>query len=220
MAQPLTRHSRMARLRAAAQRALHPMRRRRATELLRAMPVPSHILVICHGNVCRSPVAAAILTRKLHDAGVSVTSAGLMPYKAAVPDASVQAAGRRGIDLAGHTAQRATHAMVAEADLVVVMQVSHARAARDYFGAPRRRIVLLGDCDPEPIARRSIADPMSGTAVDFDACYARIERCALVLADSLLDPVDSSSPATTRERAAVRALERRRPAWALTFSTG
>src|SRR5437763_427327 len=156
VAKLLTRRSRIAQLRAATERALHPIRRRRALDALRQMPTPQRILVLCHGNVCRSPVAAAVLARELGDADIDVSSAGLARFRAAMPQQSMEAALRMGIDLEGHKSQLATHAMVAAADLVVVMEASHARVVRDYFGTPRRSLILLGDCDPAPIDRRSI----------------------------------------------------------------
>jgi protein-tyrosine phosphatase len=207
MTQTLTRQGRIARLRVAAQRALHPMRRRRAIDLLKSMPKPTNVLVICHGNVCRSPLAAEVLARRLNDAGVSVVSAGLAPYKSSLPTASVEAAARRDIDISSHSAQRATHAMVAAADLVVVMEMSHARVVRDYFGASRRRIILLGDCDPGRIQRRSIPDPMGGTPAEFDSCYARIERCGRTLADVLLEvdtPLGADNSATATRGGSVK----------------
>src|SRR6185369_9657561 len=115
------------------------------------------------------------------------------PFRAATPEAAIAAARRRGIKLAKHKAQRATHAMVAEADLVVVMDESQQRVAREYFGAARRSIVLLGDCDPEPIECREIPDPINASAAEFDACYARIERCVATLAGILLAAADETT---------------------------
>ena len=48
-------------LRRVPSRVLHPLRRQRALRALRGRRRPASVLVICHGNVCRSPFAAALL---------------------------------------------------------------------------------------------------------------------------------------------------------------
>src|SRR2546427_12540743 len=52
------------RLLAVPARLLHPWRRRAARETLRTRALRS-ILVVCHGNICRSPVAAALLRQEI-----------------------------------------------------------------------------------------------------------------------------------------------------------
>src|SRR3989442_1774384 len=58
------------RLLAVPARLLHPWRRRAARETLRTRALRS-ILVVCHGNICRSPVAAALLRQALGPAGIN-----------------------------------------------------------------------------------------------------------------------------------------------------
>ena len=54
----------LTRVRHTPERLLHPLRRRRAAEALRRRPRPASVLVVCHGNICRSPFAAAALRWK------------------------------------------------------------------------------------------------------------------------------------------------------------
>src|SRR6266480_5816007 len=58
-------------------RLLHARRRREARGRL-AGRRPASVLVICHGNICRSPFAAALLARELAPHGIPVTSAGFI----------------------------------------------------------------------------------------------------------------------------------------------
>src|SRR5438046_10580226 len=58
-------------------RLLHARRRREARGRL-AGRRPASVLVICHGNICRSPFAAALLARELAPHGIPVTSAGFV----------------------------------------------------------------------------------------------------------------------------------------------
>src|SRR3989442_14519639 len=76
-------------LRRTPDRILHPLRRRRALEALLRRPRPA-TLIICHGNICRSPFAAALLGRALP--GLRVESAGV-PGPAPASPAGAPAAG-------------------------------------------------------------------------------------------------------------------------------
>lgn len=95
------------------------------------------ILVICTANICRSPLAAAMLASEAErragpDAPVRVPSSGLhgLAGEAAAPH-SADEARRRGLDLAGHVAQVTDPAGVERADLVLTMTERHrARVAR------------------------------------------------------------------------------------------
>lgn len=78
------------------------------------------LLVVCLGNICRSPLGAALLTRDLPT--VSVTSAGLAPAPGSPVDPHVaQLAQEAGLDLSAHRSQALTSDMVGSADLVLAM---------------------------------------------------------------------------------------------------
>jgi len=96
----------------------------------------SKILVVCTGNVCRSPVAEGLLRRALNerfgDDAPDVASAGTAAWEGsgAMPE-SVRAAAERGVDIADHVARLLTQALVAQADLLVGMAVEHRDAVGD-----------------------------------------------------------------------------------------
>jgi protein-tyrosine phosphatase len=89
----------------------------------------AEILVVCSGNICRSPIAEGLLRRALErrvgkDAP-GVSSAGTIAVDGGhATDASVAAAGELGIDIGGHRARRLS-ASLAEADLIVCMAAEH-----------------------------------------------------------------------------------------------
>jgi len=161
-------------------RVLHALRRRSAARRLTRLPPPKVVLFICHGNICRSPYAAA-WARRLLPAGTRVESAGFIGQNYPSPVEAVAAAGERGIDLTAHRSQRVTPELLEAAELVVVMD----RGQRDRIVSARpqlaSRTVLLGDLDPEPIARRAIHDPVFQTVEVFRSTYARVERCTRAL---------------------------------------
>jgi protein-tyrosine phosphatase len=160
-------------------RLLHPVRRRLAEGSLKGHPLPSSVLFVCHGNVCRSPYAEYIFRNSLSDSGkerMRIQSAGFIGPGRQPPDEALQAAQRRGIDMQAHRSQLIAESALRNADLVVVMAAEQARAFRAQFNA-RGSILILGDLDPESIDRRTIQDPWGCGAEIFDDCYARIDRC-------------------------------------------
>lgn len=85
------------------------------------------ILVVCTGNICRSPLGEAFLRRRLAaDGGNVVTSAGTDGRDGGpATEGSVLAGAERGVDLAEHRSRRLTAGQVRDADLVVGMERAH-----------------------------------------------------------------------------------------------
>lgn len=160
--------------RRAPERLLHPARRARARARLAAGPPPATVLVICQGNICRSPYAAGVLRRLVPP--IRVESAGFVgPHRPAAPEA-VDVAGARGVDLRRHRSRLASPGAVSGADLVMVMEPRQARALRT-IGRPKRPILILGDLDPGPVTERTIRDPVDQSRQVFAESYDRIDRC-------------------------------------------
>jgi protein-tyrosine phosphatase len=144
------------------------------------------LLVVCHGNVCRSPYLEYALRRELGpEAQVRVESAGFVGPGRGVPDASHLAGGGRGVDLAPHVSRLLTRELVATADVALVMSAAQAARLRADFGAPRGAIVVAGDLDPAPIETREVRDPWNKPVGVFHEVFDRLDRCARVLASAL-----------------------------------
>ena len=163
-------------------RMLHPLRQARTRDRLRRTGRPRHILVVCHGNICRSPYLASVLQRLLAD--VHVSSAGLVGPDRPVPDPGVAVASRRGVELGAHRSRVLTRDLVSGSDLAIVMEAGQARALVRQ-GMDVQRIVVAGDLDPMSSNQRSIEDPWGQQAEAFEASYDRLDRCARVLAEWL-----------------------------------
>lgn len=102
------------------------------------------ILVVCTGNVCRSPIAEGLLragfASRLGQDAPTVSSVGTMGWSGSGADPnSVEAAAERGVDISDHLARALTDHDVASATLVLAMSAEHAHAvlARDPEAAPR-----------------------------------------------------------------------------------
>ena len=88
------------------------------------------VLVVCVGNICRSPMAEAMLQHELKDkTDVSVTSAGLGSLAGhAASKHAVALMEERGLDISGHKARQLTPDLISDSDLILVMEAGHRRA--------------------------------------------------------------------------------------------
>ena len=162
-------------------RLLHRYRHRRARRQLRRVR-PRSILVVCHGNICRSPYLEAVLRSLLPD--VRVSSAGLVGPGRSVPAHGISVAHRRGLDLTVHRSRLLTREVLASVDLVIVMDEAQARYLVEGVGILEDRVIIAGDLDPLAGAR-GIRDPWLEPLEVFETSYARLDRCGAALAESL-----------------------------------
>src|SRR5210317_680157 len=135
-----------------------------------------HILVVCVGNICRSPMAEALLKRELRGQdGMTVESAGLGALVGhPASDYSVELMAEMGIDITGHRARQIHPDMVRDADLVLVMEAGHKRAIDDADPSARGKVYRLGEWQD-----RNIDDPYRQPKAAFaDALEDIIEGVA------------------------------------------
>lgn len=139
--------------------------------------------MVCQGNICRSPFAAALLVRQLQGCkpGVLVDSAGLLPAGRPSPPEAQATATRWDVDLAEHRSRELTPQLAHAADLIVVMEPPQRRAVRERTGRLWGDVMVLGDFDPRSMVPRAIADPIGGALAAYEESYARIARCTRVL---------------------------------------
>jgi protein-tyrosine phosphatase len=151
-----------------------------------ARGVPYRICMVCLGNICRSPMAAAVLTSRLADDGlhglVVVGSAGTGSWhvgQEADPRAKA-ALRRRGYDGAAHRARQFDRSWFGDLDLVLALDGDNVAALRRLAPDPesRSRVRLLRSfaADRDPRADSDVPDPYYGTEADFDDSLAIIER--------------------------------------------
>jgi len=170
------------RVRRTPERLLHAYRRRKALEALRGRPLPTTLLAVCHGNICRSPIAAALLGRELAPLGTDVQSAGFIGFNRPPPAEAVAAAERHSVSLSDHRSRLVTADLVRAADLIVVMDPTQRRLVCERFGRRPTDVLVLGDFDPAPVETRTIRDPVNQSREVFDEVYERIARCVRELA--------------------------------------
>lgn len=114
------------------------------------------ILVVCVGNICRSPMAEALLKNALRgEEKITVESAGLgalVGYPA--DDCALELMHERGLDISAHRARQIHPDMVRQADLVLVMEAGHKKAIDEADATARGKVYRLGEWQ-----NRDIDDP-------------------------------------------------------------
>jgi protein-tyrosine-phosphatase len=125
---------------------------------------PKQILLVCTGNICRSPLAAALLQRALAERGIEgigVCSAGTGAWDGAPVSEGAYLVGlERGLDLSGHRARLLTRELVEAADLVLTM-ARHHRARVDELGG-EGRVFVLGEYAGREGDAAEVSDPFGG----------------------------------------------------------
>jgi protein-tyrosine phosphatase len=165
--------------------ALHEWRRRRRGEPRLEAGTIRRVLVLCHGNICRSPFAAQLLAARLPR--LDVRSAGLAAVEGRPAEpAARQVAAVFGVDLGAHAARPLDAGQVDWADLILGMEGHHAAAVRRAWPSAGPKTHLLGDFLAAPPFR--IEDPWGLDDAVFRATFERIadavERLALRLAET------------------------------------
>lgn len=104
------------------------------------------VLVVCTGNVCRSPYVERRLRQELAGTGIEVSSAGTQALVGRDMDPESRARlSRAGADTHGFAARELTSGLLATADVVLAAAREHRAAAARLHPAALRRVVTLRD---------------------------------------------------------------------------
>ena len=133
----------------------------------------NNILVICTGNICRSPIGEALLARLLKEVeGVSVSSAGIgaVPNGKAHPN-SLNILAANGMDWSAHRGRQIIKPMLSQVDLILAMDHSHLEWIRERYPEYRGRTYLSGHWS----GSEEVSDPIRKAQTAFDAVYQQLE---------------------------------------------
>jgi protein arginine phosphatase len=135
------------------------------------------ILLVCTGNICRSPLAAALLERALKERGldaIEVCSAGTGAWDGAPVSEGAYLVGlERGLDLSAHRAQLLGREMVEAADLILTM-ARHHRARVDELGG-EGHVFVLGEYAGREGDEAEVSDPFGGDLDVYRDTCAELE---------------------------------------------
>ncbi|CAN5473668.1 low molecular weight phosphatase family protein [soil metagenome] len=115
------------------------------------------ILFVCTGNICRSPMAEALLRRRFEDVEepIVVHSAGFLFDGRAAEPGAIAALAKLDLDLGAHQAAKVTPEAVHRADLVLAMEQAHVRDLALLPGAELAKIFTF----PDAVARAEHVGP-------------------------------------------------------------
>src|SRR5712692_6463324 len=132
------------------------------------------VLLVCVGNVCRSPMAAVLLRQRLSRrvSAPAVESAGVAALVGEPADPmAVSLMNERGLDLSTHRARQLTPEMARKFDLILVMEEHQQQAVERIFPPARGRVHRLGR-----FGAFDVPDPYRKPRAAFESSLALIER--------------------------------------------
>lgn len=133
-----------------------------------------HILIVCTGNSCRSPMATFILRQLIAErlaipvdeverAGYSIVSAGTIGGLGGATPEAVEVVREMGGDISEHRSAALEREMVLRADHIVAMTESHRRRVVELVPEAAQRTIVLG-----------VPDPIGGDVNVYRRCANRI----------------------------------------------
>ena len=138
-----------------------------------------NILVLCIGNICRSPMAEGLLKHAFP--GKTVRSAGIKALIGKPADPfSVQLMAEQGIDISTHRAQNISTCLVNEAKLILVMDLDQKKYVETKYVASRGKVFRLGG-----FKKIDIADPYREGIESFRAAYRLIDDSVKVFTEQI-----------------------------------
>ncbi|MCU1569663.1 MAG: hypothetical protein JWR33_404 [Naasia sp.] len=147
------------------------------------------VLVVCTGNICRSPIAEQLLRARTSEGGVAFSSAGTGATPgAAMPGEAAELSRAYGGEPDGHVARRITRALIDESDLVLTAAREHRGAVVELSPRASRHTFtilqfarLLASVDPVDLAA-------AGTPAEVVAAAAARRGYARPGEDDIPDP--------------------------------
>ena len=139
-----------------------------------------HILMVCTGNTCRSPMAEGILKSILDhrgEDGITVSSAGisgLNNYPAT--KYAVEAARHWGVDISAHRAQSLSGDIIKSADLILAMSPEHVEyILRVDSSADKKTFLIKAFPRPYSPAQEGVDDPIGGLLDQYNRAFLELD---------------------------------------------
>ena len=129
-----------------------------------------HILVVCVGNICRSPMAEALLKQRFPNKIIDSAGVGALVGHPADP-AALEIMSKQQIDITNHVAKQIDEQLAKEADLIFTMSDDQTKWIEDRWPFCRGKTFKLGHWINE-----DIADPYKHEVSAFEKAYKDIVK--------------------------------------------
>jgi protein-tyrosine phosphatase len=141
----------------------------------------NNILVVCVGNICRSPSGEYLLKELLPNKKIASAGVGALVGKPADKMACLVAQ-EHGISLEGHQAQQLTADLCHDFDLILAMEKRHIGAITEIAPEARGKTMLFDHW----VGKQDIPDPYQQSKEAFEYAYQLIEKSASAWAEKLI----------------------------------
>ncbi|KGA42907.1 protein tyrosine phosphatase [Pectobacterium odoriferum] len=131
------------------------------------------ILVVCVGNICRSPTGERLLKQALPTKKIASAGLGALVGKPA-DETATDVANQHNLSLEGHEAQQLTSALCRQYDLILVMEKEHIDGVCRIVPEVRGKTMLYGHW----LNQQEIADPYRKSREAFEFVYLQLEQSA------------------------------------------
>jgi protein-tyrosine phosphatase len=130
------------------------------------------VLVVCAGNICRSPTGEYVLKAKLQNKNINVSSAGLTALEGKPADENAKKiAQANGVNMDEHQGRQLSESLVAQNSLILVMEQRHLNDIHSQYPQARGKTFLLGKW----IDEAEIPDPYRQSQEAFEHVYKLID---------------------------------------------
>ena len=130
-----------------------------------------NILVVCVGNICRSPMAEYLLKQQFPQ--LHIVSAGISGLTGHAADQKANLCMQRlGIDMSPHIAQKLNAELIKKADLILVMSQNQQKHIEHTWPFSKGKTFRLGHWQD-----KNVPDPYQHDQTVFDETCILIQNC-------------------------------------------
>ncbi len=138
----------------------------------------AHIIFICTGNICRSPIAEGILKKRLHEMNrddMVISSMGIHGIQGhPASDYALEICQDEGIDLSEHISRSLIPDELVKSDLVLTMEVLHNEFIYSFFPRIKEKTFLLGSWPEVGSNKNNIQDPIGSSINKYRKAFKEI----------------------------------------------